>query len=234
MPVMPPRTSTAWRSGWQAAISAWHIGLDAGDLGVEGREDAVQAWGKVAHAGCLDAVLAGDALFDEVLTGRHQPVEPVALAVARSPAGEAVVPLAAVVRQRPGIDGVGLAERAEGADEGLGLAGIGAMRGAAGTGQRIEQERLVPACRLADHQRAGIERGGEVGQGGAGVANPRDALCPAVEDDDLGLADIAADEAGGNGSGRVHGRLSFQQLVIVCGRGSAALATHQASREADG
>lgn len=60
--------------------------------------------------------------------------------------------LDAVAGERFGVERVALAERAEGADEGLDLAGIGAMGRAAGCQQRREQGVLVAAGGLADGQ----------------------------------------------------------------------------------
>jgi hypothetical protein len=139
-------------------------------------------------------------------------VEAVTLVIARLPAGEPVVTFAAIAGESTGIDRIAFAKSAERADKGLHLAGIGPVHGSPGCDQRIEQGGFVTACRLADHQPVRIEGRGKARQRRAGIGYLCRVPGSAVEDDDLGLADIAADEAGRNIGGNMHCRLSSSGL----------------------
>ena len=71
------------------------------------------------------------------------------------PADELGVALLAVAGEGPSIDRVGFAQGSEGADEGFHLAGIGAVGGAAGLGQGLEQIGLITAGGFTDDEAAG-------------------------------------------------------------------------------
>jgi len=114
--------------------------------------------------------------------------------------------------ERLGIDGVAFAEDAERPDERLDLAGVGTMRRAPGGDHRVEQSGFIAAGCLAHDQGSRIEAGGKGGQRIRPIGQAGCLAAGAVEDDDLGLADIAADKAGGNGGGIVHPKLSFMGL----------------------
>jgi len=188
------------------------IGVEAGDFGVERCEDADEARFERRHAGGLETIAVGDTLADEVAAKGDEEVKAVALVIARLPAGEAIVAFTAIAGQSTGIDRIAFAEGAQGTDEGLHLAGIGTMNVPPGGDQCIEQDGFVTACRLADHQRVRIKGRGKARQRCAGVGYLRRVPGSAVEDDDLGLADIAADKAGGNGGRMVHPKLSSRGL----------------------
>ena len=97
--------------------------------------------------------------------------------------------------ERLGIDRVGFAEDAEGADEGLDLAGVGAVGGHAGDEGRGEQRVLVAAGGLAHQEGGGLDAGEEGVEGVAPVGQRGGAPVAAVEDDDRGFADIAPEQA---------------------------------------
>jgi hypothetical protein len=143
---------------------------------------------------------------------KTRPCKAKAFAVAGLPARQFSAAVAAVSGERLGVDGVGFADCAERADEGLDLAGVGAMDGNAGGEQGGKQGALVAAGGLADDETRRLEARGEVRQGLGLVGDRARAAGHGIEDDDRGFADVATDEARNRRGGMGHFRLSFASL----------------------
>ena len=135
-----------------------------------------------------------------------------AVAVAGLPEREFGVAVLGVSGQRPGVDGVGFAERSERADEGFDLAGVGAVSRDACGEQGGQEIALIAAGRLADHEAGRVERGGEVEQSSWLVGDRTRPGIGGVEDDDFGFADVAPDEARNRRGGMGDFSLSFASL----------------------
>ena len=125
------------------------------------------------------------------------------------------MPLLAIAGQRTGIDRIGLAQGAKRADEGLDLAGIGAVRLPAGIGQGAEQSGFMAAGRFADHQTVRIKCRSERGKRFRVIGNAHNTA--AVEGNDAVLAHIAADAAGRSGGQIAHQGLSSSGLRLSAG-----------------
>src|SRR6185437_13657516 len=177
-------------------------GLDGTDLLVEGLADRVDEAGD--RAGSLAPVAPSGAGGDHIVASEHEGAELCAILVDRLPAGELAMPILAIAGKGAGIDRVVLAQGSERTDVSLHLAGIGAMGGAAGRIDRVEQRGLVAAGRFADHQRVRLETGSEGSKYRRLVGEAGDCSATAVEDNDLLLADIAADERGRQGGDGCH------------------------------
>ena len=186
--------------GCTAGDERLDFGLQGRDLTLQAGDYRLQASGDGVGAGREQAVAVGGSRIHQIAAGQDQGLKAKTVAVRGAPAGELLVPLAPVAGQRPGIDGIGLGERSEGADEGLDLAGVGPMGRDAGCGKGDEAG-LMAAGGLADDQTAVIERAGKAGQCVRPVVDDADAAVGAVEDDDPALADVAAEHAGGSRSG---------------------------------
>ena len=140
------------------------ISFDRRDLRLEAFDERLEIGACVFGPGGGGAIGVGEAIPDEVPSGQDQGLQAQAVAVAGLPEREFGVTLLGVSGQRPGVDGVGFAERSERADEGLDLAGVGAVsRDACGDegGQEIA---LIAAGRLADYEAGRVERCGKVEQ----------------------------------------------------------------------
>ena len=109
------------------------------------------------------AIGVGEAIPDEIPSGQDQGLQAQAVAVAGLPEREFGVAVLGVSGQRPGVAGVGFAERSERADEGLDLAGVGAVSRDA-CGDEGGQEIALIAAGLADYEAGRVERGGKVEQ----------------------------------------------------------------------
>ena len=94
-------------SHWAARRS-----VEAGEEGVEMGVGGIGAWGGAS-------VGVGEAVLDHVASDEDQRLQSQAIAIARLPAREFGAAVLSVSGERPGVDGVGLAERSERADEGL-------------------------------------------------------------------------------------------------------------------
>ena len=92
--------------------------IDRLDLGFQKRQESGEVDFDRLGTRCLEPVGAGLALGHHVASCQHQGLEPLALRIGSLPAGEVNLSLLAIVCQCPGIDSVGLAEDAEGPDEG--------------------------------------------------------------------------------------------------------------------
>ena len=103
--------------------------------------------------------------------------------------------LLAVAGEALGVDGVGLGDAAERADEGLDLAGVGPVGGNTGLGGGDQQVSFVAAGGFADHQAVAVELLDEGGERLGLVGDLAGLPGQGVEHDDLGLADVAADDA---------------------------------------
>ncbi len=159
-------------------------------------------------------------------------MELVALGVAGLPPGKAGVALLAVASKGARIDRIRLAEGAEGANEGLDLAGIGPVGSASGLRQGVKQECLVAAGRLADDEATGIQAGRQGGKRFRLVGDGAGASAAAVKHDDAGFADVTADHGlreGVRGSHRASSGAS--DCLRAFGRAEEAPSTHQALQE---
>jgi hypothetical protein len=199
-----------------------NIGLDALDLALEAGDQLFQVRCGDLSAGGAQAIVMGGALIDQIAPRAHQGLEPGALPVGDTPAPEMPVPLGAVAGQRPGVDAVALAQRARRPDEGLHLTGVGAVSGHPGGSQGFEQGRLMAAGGFAQGEAVPVQGSGEGGERPPFILDLDGLGSGAVEDDDMALADIAADEARGRAIGGLlgHFALSSGWLGIVCGRAS--------------
>lgn len=191
--------------------------LKACDLLIDGFSDPLEALGDTAGSGGGDSVGESGSIAHQLDPGRDQRMQPLAVGLARLPAGELVVPLLAVAGQCPGIDRIALAERAERADEGFDLAGIGSVGCSAGLDQGSEKGGLMAAGRFADHQAVRIERASELGQRFRIIGDIHGAARAAVERSNTMLADIAADKAGRGGGQIAHHGLSSSGLRLSAG-----------------
>ncbi|RIA78672.1 hypothetical protein C1645_746431, partial [Glomus cerebriforme] len=176
-------------------------GVEGLDLGVEAGSQRLQAGPHRLGAGGGQAVGAGGALSHQVGPGEHQGLQAFAVRVGGLPAGEACVAFLGVVGERASIEGVALGQGAERADEGLDLAGVGPVGGASGREQSGQKGVLVTAGGLAHDQAGRVEAGREGGEAVGLVGQGPEAGIAAVEHHDAGLANIAAEEAGGDRRG---------------------------------
>lgn len=101
------------------------IGFDAGDLVGGGVAHRLQAVLGDLAAGGLELVGERGALLDQLAAQAGERAQLVEHAAGRPPARKLGVALLAVAGEGAGIDGVGLGDPPERADEGLDLAGIG-------------------------------------------------------------------------------------------------------------
>lgn len=152
-PLGPPEVVGAGHQRGDGSLERLDL---ADEAGAQGFEIGAHRLG----AGGLEAVGAGGALGDEVGAGQHQGLQALADRIGGLPAGQAGVALLGVAGQRAGIERVALAERAEGADERLDLAGVGAVSRDVGGEQGV----LVAASGLADDEAGGVQAGGEGGE----------------------------------------------------------------------
>ncbi len=209
--------------------------IDGGELGVEAGDDGVETDVRGVGAGGRPPVGVGEPVGEDVAPGQDEGLQAHPLDVACAPEREAAMPLAPVAGERPRVDRVGLAEDAERADEGLDLAGVGAVGRDAGREQGGQKIALVAAGGLADDEAGRIKRGGELGQGLRLVGDRARSAMGFVEHDDAGLADIATDATREGRGGQGHLRLSFVGLGLSAGihRLTTAPSTHQAVKEAE-
>ena len=98
------------------------------------------------------------------------------------------------MRQLAGIDGVGLAEDAMGADERLDLARVGAVGGDIHDREDLQKPNLVATCGFTDDKAGLVECGRECLDIGGAIGDFAGAGATMFEEHEGGFADIAADE----------------------------------------
>jgi hypothetical protein len=103
-------------------------------------------------------------------------MELIADLVARLPERQAVMAFGAVTGERTGVDRIGFAERAERANEGFDLAGIGTMGGAPGAHERVEQGGFVTPGRFADDEAGRIEPAAKASSASCSLASVKPRL----------------------------------------------------------
>jgi hypothetical protein len=97
------------------------IGFDRLDLRLEAFDERVEIRADGLGGGGGAPIGVGEAVFDEVASGQDERLQALSLGFAGAPKRESGVPVPAVSGKRGCVDGVGFAERAKRADEGLTL-----------------------------------------------------------------------------------------------------------------
>jgi len=132
--------------------------LDGLDLPVDAGEEVVEVRADGFGTGGLASVREGGALADEVVASEDEGLEGGAVRIGRLPASELGAAFPGIAGDSLGIEGVGFAQRAEGADEGLDLAGIGTVGGDVGGEESVEQGDFIAAGGFANDVCSRMER----------------------------------------------------------------------------